>query len=340
MKTIIYSVENRKSLPDSTGVYCFSDSEGEVLYIGKSVNLKSRVNSYFIKRGEGEGPDKFLRMQRFIAFIEAIPTPTELEAEWLEQSLIERHQPQYNQQMKSNARYGFLMPEAGIATWQWRVVPLGKHRVRLQGNRETDLLIGPFRNPKIVKERLKILNNFKWLEDWFYQPLPIIYSKGEITKIISWIKERFDNKTKYYQWIQKLRQERDLAAKNLEFEKAGRFQEVIESIAPVGNVIKRKQLLYQGDPPFMIDRKNKCHCGYFLKNGVLFRKCWKSNPKESDGELKEFILWIDNSKGSIEEDRGYQQWRLRNLDQEMILYRAFVKQEGQIIGCGIKANGY
>ncbi|NBG87868.1 GIY-YIG nuclease family protein [Isachenkonia alkalipeptolytica] len=333
MKTILYNSNDRKNLPRSPGVYRFIDQQGEVLYIGKSVNLKSRVNSYFQNKGEGEGPEKLLRMQGFITFIEVTPTPTELEAEWLEQALIERHHPQYNQQMKSNARHGYLVPEAGKVNWRWREIPLGKDQDPLQEKRKDHFLIGPFRNPKALKDRLKVLYNFTWLEDWSYQPLPVAYPTEGVTKIVRWLKEIFGNQENYNQWIRNLEQERDLAAKKLEFEKAGRFQEVIASVAPLGHALKRNQLLYQGDPPFMIDRKNQHHCGYYLKNGVLFRTCWISKPKASGGEGKVFLRLIGNREDTIEGDGTYQQWRLTNLDQEMILYRAFVKQEEKIIGC-------
>ncbi|MBA7556013.1 UvrABC system protein C [subsurface metagenome] len=39
----------RKSLPNEPGVYLFADKEGSIIYIGKAINLRKRVNQYFLK---------------------------------------------------------------------------------------------------------------------------------------------------------------------------------------------------------------------------------------------------------------------------------------------------
>lgn len=94
-----------KDLPTGPGVYCFhadhQESTGtrrEVLYVGKSKNIRARVRTYFTaaeKRGRME------EMVRVATGVEAHPCATELEAEVRELRLIRAHQPRYNRRSRN-----------------------------------------------------------------------------------------------------------------------------------------------------------------------------------------------------------------------------------------------
>ncbi|NNE73138.1 MAG: DEDD exonuclease domain-containing protein, partial [Acidimicrobiales bacterium] len=84
------------SLPRAPGVYLFRDRRGDVLYVGKAANLRSRVRSYF----SSETRRKVGAMLRELHSIEHIECHHQLESAVIELRLIHRHQPRYNRQGK------------------------------------------------------------------------------------------------------------------------------------------------------------------------------------------------------------------------------------------------
>ncbi|HSH05978.1 MAG TPA: excinuclease ABC subunit UvrC [Anaerolineae bacterium] len=93
------------NLPQRPGVYIHKDKNGRILYIGKSVNLRHRVRSYFAKNVDSY---KTERLRREIADIEIITTETELESLLLEMTLIKKHRPHYNIRLKDDKRYPYI----------------------------------------------------------------------------------------------------------------------------------------------------------------------------------------------------------------------------------------
>src|SRR5574341_2215209 len=98
-----------KNLPTRPGVYLMKDAQGVVIYVGKAVNLRSRVRSYFQQRTLG-GPyyDKTVRLVEHVADIEFIVVDSELEALLTEISLIKAHRPHYNIRLKDDKRYPYI----------------------------------------------------------------------------------------------------------------------------------------------------------------------------------------------------------------------------------------
>lgn len=94
------------TLPRCPGVYQFYAEDGELLYLGKSVNLHDRVRSYFHASG-GHTP-RTARLKHEARRIEAHPTGSELEALLLESRLIKHHQPRYNVRGRRYEHYPFL----------------------------------------------------------------------------------------------------------------------------------------------------------------------------------------------------------------------------------------
>ncbi len=94
------------TLPGRTGVYLMKDVKGSVIYVGKAVNLRSRVRSYF-QASADHGP-RTRRLVEDVADLEWIVTDTELEALILENELIKRHQPRYNVRLKDDKNYPYI----------------------------------------------------------------------------------------------------------------------------------------------------------------------------------------------------------------------------------------
>jgi excinuclease ABC subunit C len=82
-----------KDYPVSPGVYLMKNAQGKVLYVGKAVNLRSRLSSYF--RGDAGHPKTRALVAR-VDTVDVLVTATEKEALLLEASLIKKHRPRYN----------------------------------------------------------------------------------------------------------------------------------------------------------------------------------------------------------------------------------------------------
>ncbi len=94
------------SLPQSPGIYQFLDKENKIIYIGKAKNLKNRVSSYFNKNLD-RAKTKILVKQ--ISDIKYITVDTETDAFLLENTLIKKHQPKYNIQLKDDKSYPWIV---------------------------------------------------------------------------------------------------------------------------------------------------------------------------------------------------------------------------------------
>jgi excinuclease ABC subunit C len=95
-----------KNLPARPGVYLHKNAQDKVIYVGKAVNLRSRVRSYFHKSAQ-EHP-KTRRLVEEIADIDFIVADSELEALLLENTLIKQHQPRFNVRLKDDKRYPYI----------------------------------------------------------------------------------------------------------------------------------------------------------------------------------------------------------------------------------------
>jgi len=94
------------NLPIKPGVYLHKNKQGKVIYVGKAVNLRSRVRSYFHKSARQHA--KTNRLVKEIADIDFIVADSELEALLLENTLIKKYQPHYNVRLKDDKRYPYI----------------------------------------------------------------------------------------------------------------------------------------------------------------------------------------------------------------------------------------
>lgn len=94
------------SIPNWCGVYKFLDAQGKLLYIGKAKNLKNRLKSYFIKSTE-LSPAKEIMVAK-IKKIEFTIVTNETEALLLEKTLIKKHQPPFNVDLKDDKYWQYI----------------------------------------------------------------------------------------------------------------------------------------------------------------------------------------------------------------------------------------
>ena len=94
------------TLPTKPGCYLMKNADGKIIYVGKAINLKNRVRSYF--HADSSHDNKTRRLVRDIADIEWIVVGSELEALILEMNLIKKHRPKYNVRLKDDKRYPYI----------------------------------------------------------------------------------------------------------------------------------------------------------------------------------------------------------------------------------------
>ena len=135
------------TLPLSSGVYLMKGPSGEVLYVGKAVSLRKRVQSYFRKsRGILSKTDLLVEA---IKDIDYISTASEAEALILEASLIKQYQPKFNVELRDDKSYPFIeitqekFPRISV------VRPITKD--------VSSKYYGPYVNPKLIREALDII---------------------------------------------------------------------------------------------------------------------------------------------------------------------------------------
>lgn len=139
-----------KEIPHTPGVYLMKDSAGQVIYVGKSKQLRKRVQSYF--RSSSTHTSKVRKLVKHIRDVEIIETDTEFEAFLLEWQLIQKIRPQYNRQMKT--------PEAFLYLTVRKIGKLYRIRMSTQPLRGDDgWSFGPYTNKKTVSRAIRGLKD-------------------------------------------------------------------------------------------------------------------------------------------------------------------------------------
>lgn len=134
-----------KKFPETPGVYVMRDKLRRILYVGKSASLKHRVLSYFQRPQE----TRIEKMLAQVASIEITKTDSAIEALFLENDLIKKHQPKYNVKLKDNKTFLGIF----ITKEDWpKIIP-----ARLTQKLPEGEFYGPFPSAGQVQEALQII---------------------------------------------------------------------------------------------------------------------------------------------------------------------------------------
>ena len=139
--------EELKKMPQTPGVYLMHDAHDDVIYVGKAVNLKRRVSSYF--RKSTKRTTKIESMVSKIRRFEYILTDSELEALILECNLIKEYRPKYNTMLMDDKTYPYVM--ITVSEDYPRIVLA--RRMKKDNNK----YFGPFTSSAAVKDTIDLL---------------------------------------------------------------------------------------------------------------------------------------------------------------------------------------
>ena len=135
------------TVPAKPGCYLMKNGAGKIIYVGKAINLRSRVRSYFHESSNHSR--KTCRMLHEVADIEWIVVDSELEALILEMNLIKKHLPEFNVRLKDDKRYPFVK-----AHWS---NPFPKVTVTRKHTADGSRYFGPYTSVWAVHQTLDFL---------------------------------------------------------------------------------------------------------------------------------------------------------------------------------------
>ena len=134
-------------IPVTPGSYQFRDAQGRVIYVGKAINLRSRVSSYFADPATLH--PRTASMMSFAEKVEWIEVRNEVEALLLEYALIKEHKPRFNIRLQDDKSFPFM----AITTdeeWPRAMMFRGKRRKGVR-------YFGPYVHPGAIRDTLELL---------------------------------------------------------------------------------------------------------------------------------------------------------------------------------------
>jgi excinuclease ABC subunit C len=143
----MYDKDKLRDLPQCPGIYMMKNNQGEIIYVGKAINLRNRVRQYF--HSPHNLTSKTAVLVSHIETIETIVTGSEMEALILECNLIKKHLPRYNILLKDGKSY------------PWIKVTINEEYPRIMMTREYQKdggkYFGPFTSSFAVKNTIEAL---------------------------------------------------------------------------------------------------------------------------------------------------------------------------------------
>ena len=134
-----------KTIPELPGVYQFLDKEKKIIYVGKAINLKKRVRSYFQKNIKSR---KTINLVKNISHIEHVIVQSESDALLLENSLIKKNQPKYNILLRDDKTYPWIC----IKNERFPRIFLTRKLIK-----DGSEYYGPYTNIKVINVLLNII---------------------------------------------------------------------------------------------------------------------------------------------------------------------------------------
>ncbi|MGD8731547.1 MAG: excinuclease ABC subunit UvrC, partial [Anaerolineales bacterium] len=267
-----------EGIPAKPGCYLMKDKLDRVIYIGKAVQLRNRVRSYF--HDSSTHSRKIDEMVSHVAGIEWIVVGSELEALILEMNLIKRHQPKYNVRLKDDKRYPYIKVH-----WE---DPFPKVTVTRKVRDDGSRYFGPYTSVWAVHQTLDVLRKiFPYLtcdrvitgEDtraclYYDIKLCVAPCIGKMDQ--TGYRAMIEDLCRFLQGhtdpiVKRLRDEMEHASKALEFERAAAIR---DQLIAIEKVVEDQKIVTQDKVDsdviaFARDEHNACVQVFFIRGGKL-----------------------------------------------------------------------
>ncbi len=227
-------------LTTQPGVYLMKDAAGVVIYVGKAVNLKNRVKSYF--QDPARLTPKVAAMMRHVADFEVISTDTEVEALILEATLIKARQPRYNIRLKDDKAYPYLR-----LTWE---EPYPRLLIARRRGQDKSRYFGPYTHAQSVHDTIRLLRRIfpirncsnqkfknqsrpclEYFIDRCQAPCQAMVSVEDYRAMMQEVEWFLEGRSDVV--VKDLKQKLEAAAERLEFERAAQLRDQIRAVEEI-----------------------------------------------------------------------------------------------------------
>ena len=250
--------EELKKLPTTPGVYMHKDSLGEVTYVGKAVNLRNRVRSYFRKTSQAD--PKVRAMVSNVAEFEYISCATEMEALLLECNLIKKYMPRYNILLKDDKSYPFIE----VTTNEEFPRVISTRRLKRDGGR----CFGPYSDAGAVRRIIGMIDEMYQFKkcrqqefrkgvrpclNYFIGKCPgVCTGEADKEEYLEKVNEVIDILSgRDAAVISKLKAEMEKASDEMRYEDAARYRDYIKSLKAIGET-QRATMISDRDADVLI----------------------------------------------------------------------------------------
>ncbi|MBI5305598.1 MAG: excinuclease ABC subunit UvrC [Chloroflexi bacterium] len=336
------------TLPTNPGVYLMKNEHGEIIYVGKAINLRNRVRSYF---HAPYGQDaKVWRLVERIRHIEFIVTETELEALVLECNLIKKHKPHFNVRLKDDKRYPYIK-----VTWQ---EPFPKVFVTRRMEQDGARYFGPFTAVWAVHETLDTLRKiFPYLtcdrditgrdkRACLYYDIGLCLApcigvalrdeyRAMIDRLCLFLQGKTDQVTAA------IRAKLDEAVAKLEFERAARYRDQLQALARVAEHQKVVSMatVDQDVIAFARDDGDACVQIFFVRGGKLLGREYfvleGAEGENTDQVLSSFVKQFYDEAAYVPPEILLPE----NIDEAQIIEQWLKNQRGQKVLLTVPRSG-
>ena len=299
--------EKLKQIPKLPGIYKMLNSQGVIIYIGKSKCLQKRVRSYFVKTPKWE---KVNRMVTMIRDIEYVTTDTHLEARLLECSLIKEIKPHFNAQMKNDRNYFFI-----------KVENYNKYNPLSVIEERADHCFGPFRSKYTISEFLGHLKNIYPIVrngdryEFEYHMFPVAMQQDVFDQNKALLTELFTSEDNLLLLTNALQSKLEEAATSYRFEMAAIYRDMISCFQMIKNGLNGYKNLSSRSILLKLPMDNGCCKLFYILNGSIIHSMLTENP--SQDIRKDFIK---ASKSLIPSVHSIQENEKEWIDYRDIIY--------------------
>jgi excinuclease ABC subunit C len=339
------------TLPTKPGVYIMKNVGGAIIYVGKAINLRNRVRSYF--HADASHDAKTRRLVRDIVDLEWIVVGSELEALILEMNLIKKHRPKYNIRLKDDKRYPYIKVHWAEA--------FPKVTVTRQMVEDGSRYFGPYTSAWAVYQTLDVLRKiFPFLtcdreitgtdlRACLYYDIKLCIapcigaaSQAQYRQMISDLMDFLEGHSEAI--VARLQRDMEKAAEEMRFEKAAALRDQLKAIQ---SIIERQKVVFASDyadsDVLAMARANGEACVqiFFIRSGKLIGREYfilEGTEDAADSEIMEqFVTQFYTEAASIpqqvmlpeeiEERKIIAQWLRSKRGGEKV--EIFVPQQGQ-----------